>query len=360
MQCRRADLRGLQQICVGRLNVIHERLDLLLKSVPLLWESDATSIVHDYRALTEQLGLIERSGVFALIHSANNDPFLSRLVQRICEDIGYPVQVPIVSETSPSHFAIDQEFRVLYVPPLESRFLLHLPDLYHELGHPILLDVNLNLPRLKPVKTGYTLAIFDRIQSLRESIVENERLQGAEIERRRMISYCDFWTNSWMREFYCDLFATYCLGPAFAWSHCHLCLRLPTDPFETPRLGRSTHPSDASRMSVILNGLEALGFKLEVKKIGRAWADQMRLGGSSANMSHKQCYPDNVLREIAEGAVRAFREVGLKAARPGGFSGVALCLNQAWDQFWLNSQGFGDWEASAIEHLRKELAGGAP
>lgn len=357
LQCRRADLRGLQQTCVDRLKAIYERLEWILKSVQIVWASDPASVVHDYRALNEHLSMIERSGVFALIHSADNDPFLSNLTQQICEDICYPLQIPIVSETSPSHFTIDEDFNVLYVPPLENRFLLHLPDLYHELGHPILFDDNLKLPSLKPVKVEYALAIFDRIQNLEERIVDSERREGPEMTRRRMSAFLDLWVTSWMREFYCDLFATYCLGPAYAWSHCHLCLKLSSNPFDTPNFEKTTHPSDASRMNVILCGLKALGFKQECDQITKIWSDQIQLGGYSENMIHKQCYPEDALAGIARGAIDAFENVGLKAARPDKLSGVALCLNQAWQSFWSDPGGFSDWETVAIAHLQTVLSG---
>lgn len=357
LKCQRTDLRGLQNACVESLRNINAQFDHLLNAIPLMWETHPASIVDDYRRLVEQVSMIERAGVFALVHSAENDPFLSRLVQQICEDIGYSLQIPVVSETSPSHYEIDQWFNVLYVPPLEGQFLLHLPDLYHELGHPLLLEDNLNLPRLRPVKTEYTLAIYDRVSALDTAIVENDRMQGSENERRRLVAYSDFWTNHWMREFYCDLFATFCLGPAYGWSHCHLCLKLESDPFETPRFEQSKHPSDASRMTVILHGLRTLGFVAEADSIQSTWEEQLRLWQSSANMSHKQCYPDHALKSIAENAVSAFENAGFNAARPNEISGVARCLNQAWDQFWQNPKGFGDWEALAIEHLQKELSG---
>lgn len=359
LKCRRADLRGLQGACVDSLKAINVRLDQLLDAIPHLWASNPASIVDDYRDLVEKISMIERAGVFALVHSSENDPFLSRLVQQICDDIGYLVQVPVVSETSPSYYEIDQWFNVLYVPPLEGQFLLHLPDLYHELGHPLLLDENLALPSLRSVKVEYTLAIYDRVASLNEAIVENERLQGSDMERRRLIAYSDFWTNHWMREFFCDLFALFCLGPAYGWSHCHLCLKLVNDPFETPRLEQSKHPSDAARMSVILHGLNALGFQSEARSIQEMWEGQLQLWGLSANMSHKQCYPDNAMKMIAENAISSFDKAGFKGARPNEISGVALCLNQAWAQFWENPQAFGDWEAQAVEHLEKELSGTA-
>ena len=129
LKCQRADLRGLQNSCVESLRNIDARLDLLLGAIPHLWSSEPASIVDDYRGLVEQVSMIERAGVFALVHSSENDPFLSRLVQQICVDIGYFLQIPVVSETSPSHYEIDQWFNVLYVPPLEGHFLLHLPDL---------------------------------------------------------------------------------------------------------------------------------------------------------------------------------------------------------------------------------------
>ena len=197
------------------------------------------------------------------------------------------------------------------------------------------------------------------MQSLEESTIEIERREASELGRRRLIAFWDSWVTNWMREFYCDLFATYCLGPAYAWSHCHLCLKLTSDPYETPGLDRTTHPSNASRMQVILQGLKATGFTKEATEIEKIWSDQMLLDGYSTNMSHKQCYPEDVLAAIATGAVDAFGQVGLRASRPGEIVGVALCLNQAWDRFWHDPTGFGEWESRAIKHLQGELNGGA-
>ena len=77
-------------------------------------------------------------------------------------------------------------------------------------------------------------------------------------------------------------------------------------------------------------------------------------------MAFRHCFPDIVLEEIVTSAFFAFEEIGLKRAEPGGHIGIARCLNQAWDSFWVDPEGFGEWETKAVEHLQKELSRGAP
>ena len=41
----------------------------------------------------------------------------------------------------------------------------------------------------------------------------------------------------WANEIFCDLFAIYTLGPAYAWAHFHLTARHESDPYEVQFMG---------------------------------------------------------------------------------------------------------------------------
>ena len=90
--------------------------------------------------------------------------------------------------------------------------------------------------------------------------------------KRYLMTWIGCWL-SWAIEFFCDLYAVYMVGPAFAWSHLHLAACAGTDPFQVPLLTTTVHPPDAARMSAMLLALERLGFDEERAAIGHRWEE---------------------------------------------------------------------------------------
>ncbi len=85
----------------------------------------------------EQISNIEGIGIFALKRATDEDAFLNRLITDIGTEIAYPLVTPVVCHMSQDYFHIYPDFNLLCLPLIESRFLLHLPDVYHELCHPM-------------------------------------------------------------------------------------------------------------------------------------------------------------------------------------------------------------------------------
>ena len=183
-------------------------------------------------------------------------------------------------------------------------------------------------------------------------MLELDRREGPKEEVLRLNAWLSSWAPDWLEELFCDLFATFTLGPAYAWSNCHVCLKLATNPFETPLQVQEEHPPNAARMDIMLIGLKRLGFKAEAGHAAVLWDAQVGAAGHQADMAYRQCFAPGVLADIATSAFDAFEETGLKEAQPSDISGVALCLNQAWERFWSDPSGIGDWETQAIKHLQ--------
>ena len=86
------------------------------------------------------------------------------------------------------------------------------------------------------------------------------------------------WSKYWLTEFFCDLYAVCTLGPAFAWSHLHLYLRMGGDAFALPDGIRNiTHPADDARMRIVLAALRRSGFQSDAQEISRRWQEALRL-----------------------------------------------------------------------------------
>jgi len=71
------------------------------------------------------------------------------------------------------------------------------------------------------------------------------------------------WIVNWTTEFFCDLFALYTLGPAYAWSHLHLAATRGEDPFKAPTLssGSATHPADGAEREDFVALIRQSGFR---------------------------------------------------------------------------------------------------
>src|SRR6185503_21173573 len=94
-----------------------------------------------FRALRRTVGeldLVETQGIAALERSHDDDLHMNQLLARICVEVRYPLPTPVVTTLSQAYFEMIHELNLLCVPLSEARFLLHLPDLFHEIAHPLL------------------------------------------------------------------------------------------------------------------------------------------------------------------------------------------------------------------------------
>jgi hypothetical protein len=155
----------------------------------------------------------------------------------------------------------------------------------------------------------------------------------------------------WMVEFFCDLFAVYVLGPAFAWSHLHLAAKRGGDPFEVPLLGPSSHPADDARMRAILFGLEAVGFAAAAASVENKWRELLSHHDAEPEPEYHRCYPDDLLRKVAAHALAGVRAIGCRLAEPSTADPVHSALNGAWDEFWRSPEAFADWEKAKVAAL---------
>jgi hypothetical protein len=325
-------------------NVIHV-LDEFNNNPKYQVESNQRRKLIDFQDVVRYIDYLENKIIAPLSRWDNDDVKITKFVQKVCNEIKYPLLSPVASRLSQEYYCIDTKFNHLRVPLLESEFLLHMPDLYHELAHPIIAMTN--DPRVSKFQNclgqfiSYTENYFkDEITTYRKNNGEEEA------------HYLDLFNQSWVNwgiELFCDLFATYTLGSAYAWANLHLCVKRGYDPFHTPSFKPSSHPADDARMQVILNGLDLIDFTAEANTIRDYWQKFIVINNSSVTANFKMAFPNHLLEHCAALALDATKSIKCEIAKPELTNDVYLLLNTAWVKFIDDPIDYLNWERKRRE-----------
>ena len=160
------EFHALWQLSRDHLNTAIRGLEALVAD-PRYRAPQAQSLrLRDYKRRVRDLDLLENIAFAALIRANPADERLTRLVGIIASEINYPLIPPAVSCQSQFYFQAYPLFNLLSVPQKEVEFLLHLPDLYHELGHFLLMEEN--NPQVAPIQRAHEKAIARALTYLQE------------------------------------------------------------------------------------------------------------------------------------------------------------------------------------------------
>lgn len=306
-----------------------------------------------FRRIVDDLDLIENIALTALNRAGDEDRRLTSLVGTICREISYPLHAPVVAALSTQYFAIDTLLHVMMVPLTEGHFLLHLPDLYHELAHPLLAD------RYEPALDPFR----HRFRHVLDASTAHFAADIAAVKRGRTppelgalsasAEYC--WAESWATEFFCDVFAVGTAGPAFAWAHLHLHSKRGKSAYRVPVPGPISHPADAARMTAVVSALRKLGFAAEAAQVEERWIELVGRTDPDRPPEFHRCYPGALIETCVVEALAATREIGCSLAAPDSTGAVRRTLNEAWDAMWRDPAGYADWERDAVVRLHGAL-----
>jgi len=343
------DYDTLAQSCRDQLNTLLVQLRSLLEEPMYREKRYQSERLRLFKRIIADLDIIETVGIAALDRAKDDDHKLNDLLERITREIAYPLVTPVVSTLSQQYFHIRPGLNLLCVPLTEGRFLLHLPDLYHELAHPLL--VELDDPIVEPIQVALCCAIHDALGYVSGELAKEDRRRGPEQPRFMLRRWEIAWVKYWMVELFCDLFAVYTLGPAFVWSHLHLAAKRGEDPFHVSITMISSHPADNARMRAMLFALCDSGFLMEATTINGRWHELLKQTGAKPEPEFHRCFPDDLLRKVTRHARCGVEAVGCRLATPTTSDPIHMALNAAWSQFWSNPDGFVEWERESVARL---------
>lgn len=342
------EFHRLEQICRDRIQHVLDRLSSLVKDPAMLAPDVQPERLRRFRRAVWELDFLETVCIAALERAIEADTYLNQVVDRIRSETQYPLLPPVVTPLSQSYFKIYPELNLLCVPLSEGNFLLHLPDIYHELGHPLIAEKY--DPRVKPFQDALSRALDAVLGYLEAELEKEKRGRGPKEFIDNLYGWSNAWVGGWAIELFCDLFAVYTLGPAFVWSHLHLSATRGKDPFHT--LGYTTHPSDAARMSTMLYGLRLADFEKQADEIQTRWDELMLISSATPEAEYDRCFPGSILNTFAKEAQKGVSDIGCRAATESTSAVVNRTLNDAWIEFWKDPEGYAEREKTLVTNLR--------
>ncbi len=315
-----------------------------------LLQNQGLRLRHIRREVVD-LDRIESSVIAALARwNPNHDGTISALVDRLSREIQFPLSAPIVSCTSRQYYCIHSRWNLMEVPLAENHFLLHLPDLGHELGHPLL--VTQNDPKIESFQREYISSV-NEAQAYVASEMQRENTGRSPAAFRQILPIWFYSWVDWANELFCDLLATYTLGPAFVWAHFHLHASRGRNPFDVPIAVPTPHPADAARMEAMLVALDKIGFTAERATIRSRWEKLLTTSNASPTPQYRRCFPPTLIERIVQHAYVGTTRIGCKLASTGMTEPIRTLMNKAWEQFWISPKDYPAWEQSVVTQMKQ-------
>ncbi len=348
------ELNGLATRCISILDDRVRALNGLRSELRERDEDDLRDVFRDLRICTRDIQEVSYFGITPLYFQTPEIGFLNKLIFKISQEVGLPLIHPSVCCTATEYYNSNLFTNVIFVPLGESEFLLHLPDLYHEIGHYVLGNMETDL-KLRPVKDSFDAA-FSKVTDYYNALLRSKRREAGPEEIRTLIEWIHSSWKEWINEFFCDLFALYTAGPTYAWSNLHLAVKQSENITQFYIFQKQTHPSDESRMRILLHGLKALGFDQEAASIKARWDEIAQFWGKPP-VEYQYAYPEELLKGLTGLALEGLKQSGFTITSRDLLSKVDKAdirgiLNGAWTVFWEKApEDFRKWEEESLSKL---------
>lgn len=330
---------------------VRRRVAQLLSDPSLGTEALAPNHLQLYKRWNESAALVESYLLPFIERYADTDRRLTRLCRRLTDQVAWPLPAPLVVGISSQYYWTVPEFNVVCTPTAEATTLLGLPDLCHELGHVLLVHNESTLVG------DFLQEVAEYIREERRRVATGQRPPEYEALYDGLFAQ---WSDEWVREFVCDMVATYLLGPAFGWQHLRLCAGRSRVAYH-PALGEvAEHPSDEARLRGIVATLEQLGAADLGTRLHAMWGSYLTASGESRPAEYDVCYPQRLIAGLARRTVDGCRGIGLRSFSDSAHHGshIPSLIGEAWDRFLADPDNYGDWERPQMEALWRELGFG--
>lgn len=193
------DYDTLAQCCREKLNELLVQLRSLLERPMYREDRYQPERLRLFKRVVADLDILETVGIAALDRAKDDDHKLNDFLERVAREIRYPLVTPVVTTLSQEYFHVMTDLNLLCVPLTEGRFLLHLPDLYHELAHPLLIEQD--DPLVEPIQIALFCAIRSALEHISAELAKEDRRRGPEQPRFMLGRWEIAWVKYWMVEF---------------------------------------------------------------------------------------------------------------------------------------------------------------
>lgn len=354
-----SELSSLADRCSRIIDDNIEQLKYLLQELDGRDKNDIKDVYRGFRICVWQIERVEYFGITALYYQTPEIEYLNKLIFKIHREINLPLTPPSVACISNDYYYFHNFTNIIFVPIGESNFLLHLPDVFHEIGHEVLYNKDKEL-RLEKVNECYLKAINVITTYYRNLLTRKMHETGPEDIPRAIMHIHSQWKDYWIEEFFSDLFACYTLGPAYVWAHLHLTAKKSEDIYRFSTFLPQRHPSDDSRMKMLITALNNLGFKKEAISLLSKWNNMPFAFNIQPVVEYQYAYPENLIKEIANIFLEGLKESSFSVVTPESLnqldqSNIIKLLNEAWKLFWSNPDTFRHIEEESIKKLKSVL-----
>lgn len=346
-----AEFVALQQLCDSRIDDIIRLFEYLLTDPTILTKELVKERIRIFRRAIGELSQLETSAIAALNRAHEDDIFPNKLIFQIHKEINFPLSPPTVTCLSREYFSINPALHLLEVPLAESEFLLHLPDLYHEIAH--LLIATTNNPKVEPLQQELGKFLFAVAQYFDKERTANLRATGPTDYYAQVFDLLERFWIPWATEIFCDLFAVYTLGPAYAWSHFHLTAGHGGDPYDIRLNNFMSHPPDQARMEAMLTALEVLNFKRQAADFQEKWNALVKSIGALQTPLYRRACPSQLIQQAVVYTLEGVKKIGCRVVSESTTGMVHDLLNTAWQQFWAAPNQYPAWERETINSLKQ-------
>ena len=323
---------------VNLLNDIRAKITTLNNKGYLNSPVHTRNMIISYRSLTNDVMDIELYRYLAIVNYREQvDGNFEELLARIYKEIGSLQTCPFIStfSNSDTYYWAEIGSGMIALPYGEERNILNLSDLYHEIGHFLYDQHNIDFVADLPA----------RIDAFYKQKHGTFALATDALNR---------WETTWMEEFACDLIATFLTGPAYAWTNLKITAASSVlNVFGKPTL-KSVHPANEARMRAIFAMLRLTNHNTELAQIESSWEDFLRNIRIKPPVNFYDIYPQDFIDRLAQSVFEGCRNIGLRSydeqlALPS--PAVSLALNEAWHIIHTSPDDFKNWEEGKVAEL---------
>ena len=340
-----AFLNDTRQLLSG----LNSDISILIESGDLEIEALASNNVIKYNTLHEALLTIELFRYLIIINYGEAEEYFKKKIKRIYGEINCLQNPPLVTTISNSenYYWALPSYDIIAVPTGEEQSLLNLPDLYHEMGHLIYNQY------AQFLKGGIEKSLSKYYNSEIQRVVTEQRAAWLITFFREKLNY---WIESWVMEFTCDLIAVYLVGPAYAWTN--LKLTTLSSGKDQIFIDCPTHPSDEARMRAIFFLLEKMGHVDELSEIKESWQAFLDATANAVPSNYQSIFPQEFIEELAENVYNGCKSIDLKNHKEQietYGNPISKILNDAWKQLFDNPAAFHQWEKDQIAIIKNDV-----